>query len=690
MEFRKRAFYSVMIMLVSSIIMPAFSQLPAIERDAQGNTPLHLAIMENGGFDGRKVADLIAAGADVNATNFAGQTPLHLAVAKVQVWNNFPGANGPVQVILKAGANVNAQDNEGLTPLHETALSDSMFRKDVTQALLEAGANPNARDKQGRTPVHLFLTGKWPWTGASESLAFLAAARADFSAKDNSGKTPLHYLAALGGQVQSPFLFIQNLGGMLSAAKVDYSARDNAGDTPLHVAARHGSKDVYDWLIQNGASLDATNNAGETPRQLAGPRAPFRFDAELDIYQAAREGNLERVKALLKSNPALLNQANQTGETPLRAAATANRTFVVDFLVQAGALWDVVSATAANRGDELRSTLSRSPSVTSNGTLLQVAATHNADITAEILIAAGADLNVPDKFGLSPFGAATLGHHKKVAEVFREHGAKENIFDADYLNDLSAAQGLLAEKKSLAQATNASGITLVTIAAAMGHDTILALLLDNGAPLEADGTTPLHAAAKFNQTNAVELLMEHGAVAESFDSHGLTPLQVAVMNYSAGIAQVLLKHRSPNHAANPDTQASLPLAISTPSTPPATFPQTRMIGDTAMHFAAINSDTNMIAMLLQAGASVNIANEAGQTPLDLASGPRRGPPPSFWWPRDQFVFGPAEIFKVPKFNRPASFLDQQAAAKMLEDAGAKHSPNYQPFGIFRPRGGPTF
>jgi ankyrin repeat protein len=153
--------------------------------------------------------------------------------------------------------------------LHVLATADTSFKKEATRLLLDAGANPNLRDKHGRTSAHLFLSGEWPWSEASECLEMLAKAGADLSAKDDQGKTPLHYLAGIGGPSQRPLFVFHNIGDTFSAAKVDVNVRDDEGNTPLHIAARTGTKDVFDWLVQRGAKLDATNNREETPLFLA-------------------------------------------------------------------------------------------------------------------------------------------------------------------------------------------------------------------------------------------------------------------------------------------------------------------------------------------------------------------------------------------------------------------------------------
>jgi len=254
----------------------AGGQIDAV--DAGGNTVLHRSVTGGDANDMDRLAGIIAAGANVNATNSAGETPLHIAVRKIGSWSELENGNSPVQCLIRGKANVNAQDAEGRTPLHVLAAADTTFKIEATKALLNAGANPNLRDKHGRTPAHVFLSGDWPWSEASQCITLLAKAGADLSAKDDQGKTPLHYLAGLGEGNKSPLIFMEGITDVFTSAKLDLEIRDNEGDTTLMTAVKTQNTEAYIWLLKIGASQDATNKLGQTPRQLFVPSPMFEIE----------------------------------------------------------------------------------------------------------------------------------------------------------------------------------------------------------------------------------------------------------------------------------------------------------------------------------------------------------------------------------------------------------------------------
>ena len=73
-------------------------------------TPLHLAVLYRDDETAARVADrLIANGAELNAPQKGGQTPLHHAVAR--------GSAAIVETLIQAGADPMLKDQTGLTPM---------------------------------------------------------------------------------------------------------------------------------------------------------------------------------------------------------------------------------------------------------------------------------------------------------------------------------------------------------------------------------------------------------------------------------------------------------------------------------------------------------------------------------------------------------------------------------------------
>jgi ankyrin repeat protein len=106
-------------------------------RDEYGFTPLHGVA----GEDQLEMGEyLIQCGANVQAVNDSGVTPLHLAA--------YPDM---VKMLVRHGADIEAREGGGGTPLH--LQSENPGGLEVLRELLKLGANVNAKDNAGETAL---------------------------------------------------------------------------------------------------------------------------------------------------------------------------------------------------------------------------------------------------------------------------------------------------------------------------------------------------------------------------------------------------------------------------------------------------------------------------------------------------------------------------------------------------------
>ena len=115
------------------------------EAKAQAGESLHQAVLD---ADIGRVQSLTSAGADVNARDKAGFTPLFYTAQK--------GQRDIAAVLITAGASVSATDQYGNTPLHYAAVQGHY---ELCQLLLAEGANPGAKNLTGGTPLAMAKAG---------------------------------------------------------------------------------------------------------------------------------------------------------------------------------------------------------------------------------------------------------------------------------------------------------------------------------------------------------------------------------------------------------------------------------------------------------------------------------------------------------------------------------------------------
>ncbi|RMG63484.1 MAG: ankyrin repeat domain-containing protein, partial [Bacteroidetes bacterium] len=210
--------------------------LPAQEADAEGNYPLHRAILAH---EPALLKQLLDQGANPGVKDRAGNQPLHLAAQANQI--------SMAKALLAAGADPNARNFVYAAPLHLAVIHD---HTEMVQLLIEQGAEVEARNNRSYTPLH-----KAAQTGNQAVAELLIACDADIHACMERDIQPLH-LAAWYGHTALIELLIAH-GANLNAANAD-------GNTPLHFAAFNGQVKAIKTLINHEADPNRTNEQGET------------------------------------------------------------------------------------------------------------------------------------------------------------------------------------------------------------------------------------------------------------------------------------------------------------------------------------------------------------------------------------------------------------------------------------------
>ncbi|CAG8037632.1 unnamed protein product [Penicillium nalgiovense] len=126
-------------------------------RDLQGNTPLHVSFAQ---YAFRRVAKaqkefvelLLRSGADINAQNAKGDTPLHNAFAYRGFPGNREGQKDLVGLLLRSGADVNLPNKQGETPLGTTFEDPDTFK-----LVLKPGASTRCRGEKGTEVLYRLL-----------------------------------------------------------------------------------------------------------------------------------------------------------------------------------------------------------------------------------------------------------------------------------------------------------------------------------------------------------------------------------------------------------------------------------------------------------------------------------------------------------------------------------------------------
>ncbi|GAB5578608.1 poly [ADP-ribose] polymerase tankyrase-2 isoform X2 [Prionailurus iriomotensis] len=328
----------------------------------------------------------------------------------------------------------------------------------------------------------------------------------------------------------------------------------------------------------------------------AGAAAEAVEPAARELFEACRNGDVERVKRLV--TPEKVNSRDTAGRksTPLHFAAGFGRKDVVEYLLQNGA-----NVQARDDGGLIP--------------LHNACSFGHAEVVG-LLLRHGADPNARDNWNYTPLHEAAIkgkvdvcieslfpGFHSFGTSIFvmmlLQHGAEPTIRNTDGrtaldLADPSAKAVLTGEYKK---------DELLESARSGNEEKMMALLTPLNVNCHAsDGrkSTPLHLAAGYNRVKIVQLLLQHGAdvhakdKGDEFKGHSLLQAareaDVTRIKKHLSLEMVNFKH-----------------------------PQTH---ETALHCAAASpypKRKQICELLLRKGANINEKTKEFLTPLHVAS-----------------------------------------------------------------------
>ena len=454
--------------------------------------------------------------------------------------------------------------------------------------------------------------------GDGQAVQALLKDGADPNATQADGTTALLYAAHRGDAA---------MVAALIKAGADVSAPNAYGASPLRQAATIGATPVIEQLLRAGADANETNPEGETPLMIV-----------------ARTGDVAAARLLLDHGARVDAREQWGGQTALMWAAAQSQPEMVRLLIKAGA---DVNARGKVRDWQRKITAEPRPKDMNKGgfTPLLYAAREGCIECARHLVKAGADIETGDPDRVTPLLLSIINLHWDLAAELVRLGADVNRWDFYGRSPLYEAIDFntfpSSGRNEVPPTEETSPLELARMLLERGANPDMQLKLrppyrhaifDRGSDnILSAGATPLLRAARASDNDAIRLLLAHGASVDLANAAGVTPLMA-----TAGIGYGMRRSRGAFKTEEEGLE-SLDLLLAAGADINARTYDPRGLqgyvgpdnyfsnympadGQTAMHGAAKNGWNKIIRYLVAHGAEIDVADEHGTTPYDLAMG----------------------------------------------------------------------
>ncbi|KAK1759095.1 ankyrin repeat-containing domain protein [Echria macrotheca] len=242
------------------------------------------------------VQALLAAGAEVNAADKGGFTPL--------LWACIGGRKDVARLLLEAGASVSCSTAQGTGVLHAAVFLE--YCPTLIDMLLDQGVDIDAVNMVGDTA--LAITTQNPDQRPIRPLRHLIARGAMLDTRDRGGDTPL--LNAVR------YCCSPEVVETLVTCGADYTTINNNGESILHYLARFGHREamrVFSKARMRGLVREMKDTEGKTPLEALYTRKDFSQELEVAFQQVL--SSLDNSSTPVNDNTAEESEDNDEEES---------------------------------------------------------------------------------------------------------------------------------------------------------------------------------------------------------------------------------------------------------------------------------------------------------------------------------------------------------------------------------------